>query len=42
MQKGFSKKNTERFIRYISHLDVSIVSNKIWIVALLINDSKIP
>ena len=42
MQKGFSKKNTERFIRYISHLDVNIDSDKIWIVALFINDSKIP
>ena len=42
MQKGFNEKNTERFLRYISHLDVNIDSKKIWIVALLINDSKNP
>ena len=42
MQKEFNKKNTERFIRYISHLDVNIDSDKIWVVTLLINDSKKP
>ena len=42
MEKGFDEKNTERFLRYISHLDTNIDSKKIWIVDLLINGSKIP
>ena len=42
MQKKFNKKNTQRFLRYIRHLDVKINSEKIWIVTLLINDSKNP
>ena len=40
IQKRFNYKNTERFIRYISHLDVNIDSKIIWIVVLLINESK--
>lgn len=42
LQKGFNEKITERFLRYISQLNVNIDSKKIWIVALLINDSKNP
>lgn len=42
MQKGFNKNNTDRFLKYISHLDVNIDNEKIWIVALLINDIKNP
>lgn len=42
MQKGFNQKNTRRFLRYISHLDVTIDSDKIWVVALLIDEAKNP
>lgn len=40
MQIGFDEKHTERFIKYISHLDVNIRSKKIWVIALIINDVK--
>ena len=42
MKKGINKKNTERFIKNISHLDVNIDSDKNWVVSLLINDIKNP
>ena len=43
MQIGYSEKNTERFMKYISHIDSNIISKKkIWIVALTLRKAKYP